>query len=449
MTKAELLTQRVAVRKGITDILALGDDVTLEQITEAEALKAKLDEIDTSIEKFNRILTFQENIKSDVTLPGYLDPSLNTKSLDDTFTIPAEARGYVSKNFSRDGSLDENQKAYMFGQWFKGNCLGQKSALDFCRERGLVTKTQVENENALGGFFVPSEFLTDYIRLVEKHGVARRLFNVVDMSRDTAMVPRRRTGLTTYFINEAGSFTASDMTIDQVTLVAKKLGVLNVQSNELFGDNVIAMADKVIEEIAQAFAEKEDDCAINGDGTSTYGGIFGIRPKLLAVDGTIANIKGLQVGTGNLYSELTVPDFASTIGRLPVYADNNPYWVVHSKFYFSVMVKLAQTSGGLTPGQLMQGEGVASMRFLGYPVMFCQKMPSTEANSQICALFGNYKQGAMFGNRNDLSLAVSNEYGFSTDTRAIRGIQRFDVNVHDVGDTTDAGPIVGLITAAS
>jgi len=32
---------------------------------------------------------------------------------------------------------------------------------------------------------------------------------------------------------------------------------------------------------------------------------------------------------------------------------------------------------------------------------------------------------------------------------AIRGTDRFDINVHDVGNTSAAGPIVGLITAAS
>ena len=38
---------------------------------------------------------------------------------------------------------------------------------------------------------------------------------------------------------------------------------------------------------------------------------------------------------------------------------------------------------------------------------------------------------------------------FAEDQLAIRGTQRFDINVHDVGNTTAAGPIVGLITAAS
>jgi HK97 family phage major capsid protein len=88
-------------------------------------------------------------------------------------------------------------------------------------------------------------------------------------------------------------------------------------------------------------------------------------------------------------------------------------------------------------------------RFLGYPVVLSQVMPTNEANSQICALLGNFRLGSTFGDRRLLSLALSSEYKFAEDQLAIRGTERFDLNVHDVGNTTAAGPIVGLITAAS
>jgi HK97 family phage major capsid protein len=82
-------------------------------------------------------------------------------------------------------------------------------------------------------------------------------------------------------------------------------------------------------------------------------------------------------------------------------------------------------------------------------VIFSQVMPSTEANSQICALLGDYRMGSAMGDRRSLTLALSTEYKFAEDQLAIRGTDRFDINVHDVGSTTVAGPIVGLITAAS
>lgn len=445
MTKAQLIEKRNLLRKSLESVIALGDEATLEQVTQAEAHTSELEEVEASLQRFEKIAAAKALLTPQVDRPDFL--SYDRKENSDS--LPAEVLRVKTRNFATDGQFDANEKAFRFGKFVKGFVLGSSADREYCLKNGILTKAQVENDNSLGGYLVPEEFGTDYIRLVEKYGIARQLLDVEPMARDTKTCPRRRTGLTAYFVNEAASITASDMTVDQITLVAKKLAVLNQQSNELFSDNIISMADKVIEEIAQSMAAKEDDCAFNGDGTSTYGGITGIRQKLKDVDGTIANIKGLQVGSGNLYSELVVADFTSTIGRLPEYASMNPVWCVSRKFYYDVMVKLAQTSGGLTPGQLMQGEAVKSMTFLGYPVVIAQKMPTTEGNSQVCALFGDFKMGAKFGYRTDLSLAVSNELGFQTDTRYIRGIQRFDINVHDVGDTTDAGPIVGLITAAS
>ena len=76
-------------------------------------------------------------------------------------------------------------------------------------------------------------------------------------------------------------------------------------------------------------------------------------------------------------------------------------------------------------------------------------MPVTSAVNQIAALLGNFRLGTAMGDRRALTLALSTEYKFAEDQLAIRGTDRFDINVHDVGNTTTAGPIVGLITASS
>jgi HK97 family phage major capsid protein len=92
---------------------------------------------------------------------------------------------------------------------------------------------------------------------------------------------------------------------------------------------------------------------------------------------------------------------------------------------------------------------------LGYPVEFSQVMPSTEANSQVCAVLGDFSKGAAFGDRQQESIAFSEhatiggENVFERNQIAIRGTERFDIVVHDVGDANDAGPIVGLQTAGS
>ncbi|MFZ9311822.1 MAG: phage major capsid protein, partial [Arenimonas sp.] len=228
--------------------------------------------------------------------------------------------------------------------------------------------------------------------------------------------------------------------------VAKKLAALSLYSSELNEDAMVNIGDDLAGEIAYAFAQKEDDCYFNGDGTSTYGGITGCRQKLKDVSGTIANIKGLYVGAGNAYSELVLSDFHRVIAKLPLYARNGARWIASATFFDTVMHPLQTAAGGNTVVDIANG---GQMRFLGYPVELSQVMPTTEANSQVCALLGNFALGSTFGDRRQLTIALSSEYKFAEDQLAIKGTERFDIVVHDVGDTTNAGPICGLITAAS
>jgi HK97 family phage major capsid protein len=86
---------------------------------------------------------------------------------------------------------------------------------------------------------------------------------------------------------------------------------------------------------------------------------------------------------------------------------------------------------------------------MGYPVRISQAMPSASAVSQVCALLGDLSQGAFFGDRRGIGVSLSEHDAFQTDELALRAVERFDINVFGAGDTVAAGPIVGLITAAS
>lgn len=346
----------------------------------------------------------------------------------------------------------KEEKAYRFGKWLLGRALYDGSvpacaqARDFCDKNGL-TRAMSEGTNEAGGFLVPLEFGTDMIDLREKYGVFRRNAKIIPMAGDTKTEPVRTSGLTVYYPGEAGSITASDMAWGQVTLVAKKFAALARYSTEVNEDSVIDFANTLAEELAYAFSKAEDDDGFNGDGSGTYGGITGVRAKLKAVDGTIGNIKGLKVGTGNAYSELVLGDFQGTVAILPEYADTpNAKWFCSRSFYWNVMVKALLAGGGVTA---MEVEEARREKFLGYPVEFSQVMPSTEGNSQVCAILGDLSLGAILATRRDVTVAFSEHSRFANDQLEIRGTQRVDINVHGVGDTSVAGPLVGLITAAS
>lgn len=354
------------------------------------------------------------------------------------------------------------ETAYRFGMSLLGGGLYDpefplcREARKFCQENGL-TRAMGENVNETGGALVAPEFSNELIDLREQYGVFRRNARVVPMASDTLLIPRRTGGLTAYFVAEAGSITASDGTWDNVELVAKKLAVLARYSSEVNQDSIIDFGNTMADEIAYAFAQKEDDCGFNGDGSSTYGGIVGIREKIKGLSGTIANIAGLQVATGTgygtNYASTVLTDFEAVVGKLPVYADTpRVKWYCHKGYFWNVMQRLSLAAGGNTETQISNG---SAPKFLGYDVEFVQVMPQSSAVSQVCALLGDLTLGARMGVRLDTSIAFSEHSRFANDQIEIRGTERFDINVHDVGNASATaalrvpGPIVGLITAAS
>lgn len=373
------------------------------------------------------------------------------------------------------------RKAYRFGMWCLANatkCSQQFAApwaLDYCEKHGIGLvkvlddevrgKTTRENNPTSAGFLVPDEFENDLIDLREQYGVFRKYAKKVPMTSDTRSDPRRRGGVTAYWVGESQSTSYSDKTWDRVRLTAKKLMALTRISNEINEDAVINLGDDYAKEIVYAFANKEDQAGFNGAGTSTYGGVVGACQALLNVDPTIANVLGLRVATGTgyatSYGSIVLADFNAVVGLLPEFADNdNCCWFVHRTFWGSVMQKLASAAGGNRISEIETG--ARQKMFLGYPVTVAQVMPKTPAVNQVVALLGDLSMAASFGDRRATTLQFSDvaDNAFIQDEIVIRGTERIDINVHDVGESSagtardpvmglTAGPIVGLITASS
>jgi len=441
-------------------------DEMLRLDDEAEKLQVKYAELKRVDDATKRNMARTKAIKTPVDgVPFHTD-----NSTPDTDAPSVEFSSVSSvKHIKAETPKAAELKAYRFGRFLMGALFRHHKSLDYCMNNGIEirglndngneikgfdVKAQIESVNEYGGVLVPAEFDRMLIDLREQYGVFRRNARVSPMAGDTKVIPRRNTGLTAYWTGEAQEITRSTKTWDSVQLVAKKLAVLVAYSNELNEDAIINLGDDLASEIAYQFALKEDQAGFNGDGTSTYGGILGVRAKMLGLDGTIGNIAGLKVGTGNAYSEITLNDFIGTAGLLPVYADTpNAKWYMHKSVYYNVAARLEAAAGGVTAAEIR--DGFRRPTFLGYPVEFVQVMPSVEANSQVMALFGDLALAATMGDRRKTTLFTDPYSLSSTDMIQLRGTERVDIVVHDVGNADStaanrvAGPMVGLITAAA
>jgi HK97 family phage major capsid protein len=129
-------------------------------------------------------------------------------------------------------------------------------------------------------------------------------------------------------------------------------------------------------------------------------------------------------------------------------------WYCTSEFWATVLQRLALAAGGVTHAEM---EGELRPVFLGKPVELVEVMPHVEANDDIPLLYGNIAQAATFGDRRGVTVKTtdSNDTDFESDLEATKATERFDINVHDVGNASataslrKAGPVVALLTAAS
>jgi len=342
-------------------------------------------------------------------------------------------------------SFADPESAYASGRWIAANLYGHESSRQWCDDHGIRSALSGDNISK-GGILVPEQFEQSIIDLREQYGVFRRKARVANMTGNTLEVPRRSSGVTAYFVGENEEVTESDKAWDSASLTARKLGVLCRYSSEISEDSFISLADDIAGEIAYAFAVKEDACGFLGTGANTtYGGIAGLITQCAAATATV-----VTAATGNTaFSTFDLADFEAMVGKLPMYPGIRPEWYISQAGFAASMMRLMDAAGGNTTAQLAGGVG---KEFLGYPVNIVQTMNSTltaQTSTNGIAYFGDLSLAATLGNRRGIALKSSEDRYLEYDQMAILGTERFDIVVHDVGDTSNPGAMIMLATPAS
>ena len=331
-------------------------------------------------------------------------------------------------------SVDE---AYRFGRWAMA-CMGSKKSAQWCADHDvLVTKGHIEGSNTAGGFLVPDEFENSLINLRDQYGVFRANARIVPMSSDVKRMPRRTGTVTAFFVGEAAAGTQSQQAFDSVNLVAKKLMVLTKISSELNEDNVVALGDDLANEIAYGFAKKEDECGFDGDGTSTYGGIVGLK-NAIGAGGTQDTSPAVTT-----LATLTLSDLRRVVGKLATWADGpNTKWFMKRSVWNNAFLRLAEGANGNMLGDIQEGPG--SLQFMGYPVVLTEAYTVSESDNGTYAFFGDLSLAAYLGDRRSTTVEFSNAAlnAFEQDELVVRGTERFDINVANVGDASVAGAMI-------
>jgi HK97 family phage major capsid protein len=416
---------------------ALADRCALEGKTVAETRSALLDEMK---KQQDETITTEQDRK---------DPGAGKEH--PIITIHQSVRSFSGK---RDEAA---KKAYRFANWFiaanltdvralSGNATVAR-AVKYCKDYGInIVRGQVEGENTAGGFLVPHEFNNEMIDLRERFGVGRRNIRIVPMASDSRSQPRRKSGLTAYVIGEGTGATESEKGWDRVQLSTKKIGALARFSSEIAEDGLVNMGDDLASEIAYAFAEFEDTVIFTGDGSKNHARIVGAITALQNLEDG-AGAAGVIEATGNTWDEFVLQDFLNVIGAQPEYAETpNVKWYCSKVFWATVMCRIQLAANGNNQSDIASG---GTKMFLGYPVEVSQKFPKTASNGKVMTLFGDLRMAGMLGDRRQTTIRLSDQQHWAEEEIDVAGSERFDVNIHDIGDANTAGPLLGLKCKAS
>lgn len=368
---------------------------------------------------------------------GGTDANAGGGNVPQKFTVGnAKRKAYERKiNEGRAVFADVDQ-AEGFAAWARQTIAGGKGYSQAANDIEILRKSQVEFNQQLGGALVPQEFAPQLIWLTEQYGAAKRLANVVPMSAESKAYPRK-TGIAAMSpIAETGTISVSDNSYGNVTLTAKKYGVLFKVSNELFNDAAISVTDDIASSIAEAEAIAIDQAYFLGNGSATYANQMGLASALP----TAAYI------TAAAWASITKDHFASLMGAVENVNAARLGFACSRQFFVQVMMRLDKASSQfkeISTGNLGGGT------FMGYPVQFVQVMPTVSAASatHFPCYFGDFVGGSMIGDRQMLSVASSDSFYFDSDSIAVRGTSRFDVNIHGDGRGSTYGPICGFKTA--
>lgn len=440
----------------IAKLDAIADKLEKEQErepTEAEAAevlshKARVTELKVDLDKLDAEIVEEqkfEDIRRAAAVP------VNSGDRGAATTVPAQAK----HRFGALKAFKSEEDAYTAGMFLLAtigrsapgrthlNQMGERAA-KWLVERGIDVYTRAQNEGAstAGGYLVIPAFEQAIIDLREQYGTFRRHVGVTPMASDTVSQPVRTGGLTAYWVNEAAQITESEKTWGQITLAAKKLGALSRFSSELNEDAIISIADDLAREMAYAFAIAEDAAGWNGDGTATYGGITGVRTKIITASHT-ASVYTPASGL-DTFAEITKGDLEGTMGMLPKYV-TNPKWYVSQPGYVNMLLRLATAAGGVTATEMVNG--VVNYNYMGFPVVIDQTLPKvlTDLSDVAMAFFGDLSLAVKMGERRGITISLSDQRYWEYDQVGIRATERVDILPHSLGSTTDAGPIIALV----
>ena len=421
------------------------DAVRAIESTDADKIAERdleLETLNAEAGKLSKKIDFEKSVS---------DASKNLRSVVDRCTPAPEVRADEPKTrveavpfHGKLRAFKTAEDAYKVGQWFKAKS-GDADAKRWCQDHGVESRAQGSTGSTTGSAFVPDLLESTVLRLVNEYSAFATNAMNVNMASDYVLFPKRTGGATAYWINENASITASDPTSTQVALTAKKVTGAVVLANELLRDSIVSISDWLAAELALGLSQAVETAAWNGNPSnapSVAGLATGYTGGLYASSGA-TYAASLVTAAGDTPDEVTKANLLAMMARVPQHSQAGAKWYVSPFFFATCMQNLDYAQGGSVG--LTQGLGLT---FMGKPVVLTDQLPSgADSTGAIMALYGDLMNSSIYGVRQGIEIASSDQVNFLSDQSVIRAVARVAISHHTIGSDTVAGPIIGLVGA--
>jgi HK97 family phage major capsid protein len=301
--------------------------------------------------------------------------------------------------------------------------------------KALTTSTTgVSPDDADAGLLIPTELMTEVLRIAEtQYGLARREMLYLPFSGpgNSRVIPSLGTSVSVYWTGEGVKKTSTQPKFNVVTQTLAKLAAIVPFTEEILEDSAIDLTGLVAKLFAEAVSKEEDIQFFAGTG-SPWTGIL-----------NNGSVNKVVQASGDVY-QLTADDLLDMIDATPSGALNG------AKFYFhrtvlSIIRKLKDNDGNYIYQQPANG---LPGTIWNYPYETSDAFPAaaevTDGDQYV--LFGNLKQGAVFGDKQQLRVKLLDQATI-TDTDGSTVINLAEQDMVALRIVERVGYVVALPTA--
>jgi HK97 family phage major capsid protein len=412
------------------------DDKIAERDLELETLNKRAGDLAKKIDFEKSVVESAKNLRSVV---DRCTPAPEVRAEEKAVRI--EAVPFAG----RLRAFEKAEDAYRFGMFIKAR-KGDAEAKRWCDDAGIDTRALGSTGSTTGAATVADVLSSTVIRLVDQYSAFVQNAQNVQMPSDVLLFPRRTGGATSQWQDENVAITASDPTINQVTLTAKKVTAATIVANELLADSVISIGDWVAAELGLSLANAIEAAAFSGNPANApaVAGLVTSHTGGLLASSAATYAASLVTAAGDTPDEVTKANLLAMMAAMPQHSRAGAKWYCSPFFFASCMQALDLNQGGSVG--LTAGMGLT---FLGSPVVLTDRLPSgADSSGAIMALYANLGNSSMYGIRQGIEIASSDQVNFLSEQTVVKASARVAITHHSLGTSTVAGPVIGLVGAA-